>query len=1179
MKRNIKNEKVIRAISIGLAAMIAATSVPMNVLADEGGADPNQGEPPVNTENQNESDKTAATVAEQKTAAENVVVDLTNIQVIKIDENINATPEYNVDGATETEKSLAETAIDAGQNAEITVDQKTTTPAADEAENVKAANDENTALKQNVEDAKTQIGDAEFQMDTMKTNLKAASDSENAVVENTQTATGKTSEQEGLVAAMDTIADNASGALDQAKTDIAGASTIAQANQIAQEAIEEADKAKEEYETKEAEYETAKSEYEAACKKVAEELENYKKAVEAAETAKGTAVNDLAAAEAELQKAKENAANLATAAEAARLDAEEAKNAAEKAAKIEAEKRKAANQTTYENKLVENGKPVTEAQTVYDEAVKAQDEAQKAVDNATTAVDEAYKPYREVQVERKKIQDERDKAKEAVGEAEAELATATANDTDAKEKAKVAESALEIATANDTKAKQDAKDAADALETAKTNDENAKKAAGDAATALTTATENDTKAKDALKAYEGKSSAVTAINNARSNADDIFDETEFTTWKQAEKEDKAAYNLSKELLLYYLQQEMGCKNVSVQNEKDQKGSGSTRYREVSIKYVDKNGKNHVEWFKVYYDHDWNANTDHDRNKENFYILDNNDSKIYSENAFVEKTKGIADEKNKLDENAKQAATALKTATANDAQAKKDAEAAASALETATTNDTNAKKAAGEAASALETATTNDTNAKKAAEEAASALGTATTNNENAKKAAEEAASELEKATAKDTQAKKDAEAAASALETATTNDTNAKKAADDAAGKLIAAKNKFDEKTGEYNTLKKQRDDLLDKEQELKVPYESAVNAKGKAEDTLKTKMGLTSDAYQTLETAKKTKEANDEQAESDLNTANAQVEKDLENVLNNLPGAYESKIGEEGSYQTLKGQAEKAAVDLQNAIDKVVAIKNQISALELAQVSGNDALKGIEKELADLNARLEVAEAQKDAAEEKYNNLENKKNEVISARDSKVAQIEREIADRDRRNNGNNNGGFPGNINDLLRNNNSSSVAESSSSSEGVIEVVSAAGDVLTTTPVATVTIPAAVAAAAPVAAVAGVRTAQEAIDELADEASTDNKEAVADKKQEVSETKGNENTSEEDQVKLVEDEVPLASAPTDVEKEGMSWWWLVIVTLLGAAGVTMYENHKKKVAEKESIANASKNAKNSDK
>ena len=36
MKRNVKNDKVLRAITIGLATMIAATSMPMNVYADDG---------------------------------------------------------------------------------------------------------------------------------------------------------------------------------------------------------------------------------------------------------------------------------------------------------------------------------------------------------------------------------------------------------------------------------------------------------------------------------------------------------------------------------------------------------------------------------------------------------------------------------------------------------------------------------------------------------------------------------------------------------------------------------------------------------------------------------------------------------------------------------------------------------------------------------------------------------------------------------------------------------------------------------------------------------------------------------------------------------------------------------------------------------------------------------------
>ena len=55
-------------------------------------------------------------------------------------------------------------------------------------------------------------------------------------------------------------------------------------------------------------------------------------------------------------------------------------------------------------------------------------------------------------------------------------------------------------------------------------------------------------------------------------------------------------------------------------------------------------------------------------------------------------------------------------------------------------------------------------------------------------------------------------------------------------------------------------------------------------------------------------------------------------------------------------------------------------------------------------------------------------------------------------------------------------------------------------------------------------------------------------------------------DEVELValeEEAVPLAAM--DLSKEKMSWWWLLIVTLLGATGYKMYKNYQEKQALKE--------------
>lgn len=100
-----------------------------------------------------------------------------------------------------------------------------------------------------------------------------------------------------------------------------------------------------------------------------------------------------------------------------------------------------------------------------------------------------------------------------------------------------------------------------------------------------------------------------------------------------------------------------------------------------------------------------------------------------------------------------------------------------------------------------------------------------------------------------------------------------------------------------------------------------------------------------------------------------------------------------------------------------------------------------------------------------------------------------------------------------------------------------------------------------APVADVAGVR-----IDEMVagDEEVAPADELVASSDEKVKTPKASKKA-----VKLEKDEVPLASAPEALAKENMNWWWLLLIALLGATGVTMYEKHKKKVAKAEAKKN----------
>lgn len=86
MKKNIKNEKVIRAITIGLATMIAATSTPMTVFADE--ADPTEG-----GSDDNNYSSTEDTASETSDEAIGSTADAaTSAEVVANDVNTNVTP-------------------------------------------------------------------------------------------------------------------------------------------------------------------------------------------------------------------------------------------------------------------------------------------------------------------------------------------------------------------------------------------------------------------------------------------------------------------------------------------------------------------------------------------------------------------------------------------------------------------------------------------------------------------------------------------------------------------------------------------------------------------------------------------------------------------------------------------------------------------------------------------------------------------------------------------------------------------------------------------------------------------------------------------------------------------------------------------------------------------------------
>ena len=94
----------------------------------------------------------------------------------------------------------------------------------------------------------------------------------------------------------------------------------------------------------------------------------------------------------------------------------------------------------------------------------------------------------------------------------------------------------------------------------------------------------------------------------------------------------------------------------------------------------------------------------------------------------------------------------------------------------------------------------------------------------------------------------------------------------------------------------------------------------------------------------------------------------------------------------------------------------------------------------------------------------------------------------------------------------------------------------------------------------VLGVRTsagAAETDDNEQEPAETVIKADVDTEEMDVEEVKGKEESGKI--VRIADNKVPLAEMPFEAD-DNISWWWLLVIALFGAAGKAMYENHKRR-------------------
>ena len=278
MRKNSKNEKVIRAMAIGISAMLMA-SFPLTALAAEG-----EGTTPEGNEDKNITvtpeagiaDRAQAAAKEADKAVETAEKSATDVKS-EVADQVVAGEAKDTQG-----KDLSQAVLDANAK----VEDKTVEGGSSLKDAESAVESADTKL--GVAEANDKLSDAELN--------KAADAAANA---------GKTAAD--AKDAMQAAQNKVNGQIENIK----GAASITDANAAYEEVKTTVDQAQADFDAKLGEYNTAKTAYEEAAQKVAAYEKAYEEAVNSADA-------NAAAAAAELEAAKTNAEALAKALEAAK---------------------------------------------------------------------------------------------------------------------------------------------------------------------------------------------------------------------------------------------------------------------------------------------------------------------------------------------------------------------------------------------------------------------------------------------------------------------------------------------------------------------------------------------------------------------------------------------------------------------------------------------------------------------------------------------------------------------------------------------------------------------------------------------------------------------------------------------------------------------------------------------
>lgn len=278
MRKNSKNEKVIRAMAIGISAMLMASS-PLTALAAEG-----EDTTPEGNEDKNITVTPEAGIADQaQVAAKEADKAVETAEKSATDVKSEVADQVVAGEAKDTQgKDLSQAVLDAN----VKVEDKTV-------EGGSSLKDAESA----VESADTKLGVAEANDKLSDAELNKATD---AAANAGQTAAEAKD-------AMQAAQNKVNGQIENIKD----AASITDANAAYEEVKTTVDQAQADFDAKLGEYNTAKTAYEEAAQKVAAYEKAYEEAVNSADA-------NAAAAAAELEAAKTNAEALAKALEAAK---------------------------------------------------------------------------------------------------------------------------------------------------------------------------------------------------------------------------------------------------------------------------------------------------------------------------------------------------------------------------------------------------------------------------------------------------------------------------------------------------------------------------------------------------------------------------------------------------------------------------------------------------------------------------------------------------------------------------------------------------------------------------------------------------------------------------------------------------------------------------------------------